>query len=294
MTTTAAPPGVPDVDVAMARHRPRPWRWLLGAVLLVLAAQLAWFVTHNDRFEWPVVAEYLFEPNVLAGLGTSVLLTVVAMLGGSVLGVLLALGQLADFGPVRWVCTLYIGVFRGIPPLVQLLFWFNLAYLLPRLSIGVPFGPTFESWSTNDLITPLTAALIGLTLHESAYMAEIVRAGILSVDPGQRDAAMAMGFTGGQTFLRVVLPQAMRVIIPPSGSQFISLLKGTSLVSVIAMTDLLHAVQVVYNQTYQIVPLLIVACFWYLVVVTALSFLQQRLERRFGRGQRTTRGEWLA
>ncbi|HEX7305637.1 amino acid ABC transporter permease [Lentzea sp.] len=294
MTATAAPPGVGDVDVATARHRPRPWRWLAGAVIGVLAAQLAWFVTHNDRFEWPVVAEHLFDPNVLAGLGTSVLLTVVAMLAGSVLGVLLALGQLAGFGPVRWTCTLYIGLFRGIPPLVQLLFWFNLAYLLPRLSIGVPFGPTFGSWSTNDLITPLTAALIGLTLHESAYMAEIVRAGILSVDPGQRDAAMAMGFTGGQTFLRVVLPQAMRVIIPPSGSQFISLLKGTSLVSVIAMTDLLHAVQVVYNQTYQIVPLLIVACFWYLVVVTALSFLQQRLERRFGRGQRTARGEWQA
>ncbi|MFD5825284.1 amino acid ABC transporter permease [Lentzea sp. NPDC060358] len=296
MTATAAPAtgDLPDVDVATARPRPRPWRWLAGALLAVLAFQVAWFVTHNDRFEWPVVAEYLFDPDVLAGLGMSVLLTVVAMLAGSALGVLLALGQLADFGPVRWVCTLYIGLFRSIPPLVQLLFWFNLAYLLPRLSIGVPFGPTFGSWPTNDLITPLTAALIGLTLHEAAYMAEIVRAGVLSVDPGQRDAALAMGFTGGQTFLRVVLPQAMRVIIPPSGSQFISLLKGTSLVSVIAMTDLLHAVQTVYNQTYQIVPMLIVACFWYLVVVTALSFAQQRLERRFGRGQRSSRGEWLA
>lgn len=296
MTATAAPETgeLPDVDVATARHRFRPWRWLSGAVIAVLAFQVAWFVTHNDRFEWPVVAEYLFDPNVLAGLGMSVLLTVLAMLAGSALGVLLALGRLADFGPVRWTCALYIGLFRGIPPLVQLLFWFNLAYLLPRLSVGVPFGPTLGSWSTNDLITPLTAALIGLTLHEAAYMAEIVRAGILSVDPGQRDAAMAMGFTGGQTFFRVVLPQAMRVIIPPTGSQFISLLKGTSLVSVIAMTDLLHAVQTVYNQTYQIVPMLIVACFWYLVVVTALSFAQLRLERRFGRGQRSSRGEWLA
>ncbi|MFC4855908.1 amino acid ABC transporter permease [Actinophytocola glycyrrhizae] len=276
------------VDVATARGRPRPLRWLGGAVLVVLAAQVAWFLTHNDRLEWPVVADYLFDPNVLAGLGTSIMLTVVAMVAGSVLGVLLAMGQLADFAPVRWVCTVYVGLFRGIPPLVQLLFWFNLAYLLPRLSIGVPFGPTFGSWSTNDVITPLTAALIGLTLHEAAYMAEIVRAGILSVDTGQRDAAMAMGFTDGQAFLRVVLPQAMRVIIPPSGSQFISLMKGTSLVSVIAMTDLLHAVQSVYNQTYQIVPLLLVACFWYLVVVTALSFGQQRLERRFGRGQWST------
>ena len=277
---------VPDaeVDVATARQRPRPLRWLGGAVLLVLVAQVAWFLTHNDQLEWPVVAEYLFDPNVLAGLGMSVLLTVVAMVAGSVLGVLLAMGQLAGFAPVRWLCTFYVGLFRGIPPLVQLLFWFNLAYLLPRLSIGIPFGPVFGSWSTNDVITPLTAAMVGLTLHESAYMAEIIRAGILSVDGGQRDAAMAMGFTEGQTFFRVVLPQAMRVIIPPSGSQFITILKGTSLVSVIAMTDLLHAVQQVYNQTYQIVPMLIVACFWYLVVVTALSFGQQRLERRFGRG----------
>ncbi|CAM3518482.1 amino acid ABC transporter permease [Kibdelosporangium persicum] len=290
-TTTAA---APDVDVATARPRPRPLRWLGGAVLAVVAAQIAWFLTHNDRLEWPVVAEYLFDANVLAGLATSIGLTVAAMVAGSALGVLLATGQLAAFAPVRWACTLYVGVFRGIPPLVQLLFWFNLAYLLPRLSIGIPFGPTFESWSTNDVVTPLTAALVGLTLHESAYMAEIVRAGILSVAAGQRDAAMAMGFTGGQAFVRVVLPQAMRVIIPPTGSQFISLLKGTSLVSVIAMTDLLHAVQSVYNQTYQIVPLLIVACFWYLVVVTALSFGQQRLERRFGRGQRSATGRWPA
>jgi polar amino acid transport system permease protein len=273
-----------EVDVATARHRPRPLRWLVVAVLLVLAAQVGWFLTHNDALEWPVVAKYLFDPNVLAGLGISVLLTVVAMTAGSVLGVLLAVGQLAGFSPVRWVCAGYVGLFRGIPPLVQLLFWFNLAYLLPRLSIGIPFGPVFGSWPTNDVVTPLTAALVGLTLHESAYMAEIVRAGMLSVDGGQRDAAMAMGFTGGQTFWRIVLPQAMRVIIPPSGSQFITLLKGSSLVSVIAMTDLLHAVQQVYSRTYQIVPMLIVACFWYLVVVTALSFGQQRLERRFGRG----------
>ncbi|GAB3444783.1 amino acid ABC transporter permease [Actinophytocola sediminis] len=288
MTTVLDRPA--EVDVATARHRPRPLRWLGGAVLVLLAAQVGWFLTHNDQLEWSVVADYLFDANVLAGLGTSVLLTVVAMAGGSVLGVLLAMGQSAGFAPVRWVCALYVGLFRGIPPLVQLLFWFNLAYLLPKLSVGIPFGPEFGSWPTNDVITPLTAALIGLTLHESAYMAEIIRAGILSVDGGQRDAAMAMGFTGDQAFFRVVLPQAMRVIIPPSGSQFISLLKGTSLVSVIAMTDLLHAVQSVYNQTYQIVPLLIVACFWYLVVVTALSFGQQRLERRFGRGTAVGRG----
>ncbi|MFC5819520.1 amino acid ABC transporter permease [Nonomuraea harbinensis] len=273
------------VDVAAARPRVRPMRWVAGAVMLVLAAQLGWFLYTNPRFEWPVVGQYLFHPNVLLGLGMTVLLTVICMTLGSGLGVLLAVGRLSAFRPLSWACTLYIGLFRGVPPLVQLLFWFNLAYLLPRISLGVPFGPTFASWPTNTVISALTAAIIGFTLHEAAYMAEIVRAGILGVDAGQRDAARAMGFTAGQSFFKVVLPQAMRVIIPPTGSQFISLLKGTSLVSVIALADLLYSVQVIYNQTYQIVPLLIVACFWYLIVVTLLSVGQQRLERHFGKGQ---------
>jgi polar amino acid transport system permease protein len=198
--------------------------------------------------------------------------------------VLLAAGQNSDFWPVRLVCQGYVAIFRGIPPLVQLIFWFNLAYLLPRLSIDVPFGPTLLWWDTNSVITPLSAAVIGLSLVESAYMAEIIRAGVLGVDQGQREAASAMGFTPTQTFFRIVLPQAMRTIIPPAGSQFISVLKGTALVSVIAMNDLLHSVQVIYNQTYEIVPMLIVACFWYLTVVTLLTLGQRRLERHFARG----------
>ncbi|MGY1714942.1 amino acid ABC transporter permease [Geodermatophilus nigrescens] len=293
MTTThpAPDPAVqerPPDDVAAARPRFRPGRWLLGAVLLVVGAQLATFLVGNERFEWDVVGEYLFHPTVLQGLGMSVMLTVIAMVVGSALGVVLAAGQLSDFGPVRWASTLYVGVFRGIPPLVQLIFWYNLAFLVPDVSIGIPFGPTFASWSANEVITPLTAALIGLTLHEAAYMAEIVRAGILAVDPGQRDAARAMGFNGRQAFFKVVLPQAMRVIIPPTGSQFISLLKGTSLVSVIAMSDLLHSVQVIYNRTYDVIPMLVVACIWYLTVVTVLSLGQKRLERHFGRGHDRT------
>ncbi|MEO3889295.1 amino acid ABC transporter permease [Nonomuraea sp. B5E05] len=274
------------VDVALARPRIRPLRWVVGAVLLVLVAQFAWFLVTNPRFAWPVVGTYLFDPNILRGLGMSLLLTVIGMVLGSVLGVLLASGRLSGFKPVSWACGVYVAVFRGIPPLVQLIFWFNLGYLLPRISLGVPFGPTFVSWPTNSVISSLTAAVIGLTLHEAAYMAEIVRAGILAVDGGQRDAARAMGFTSRQSFVKVVLPQAMRVIVPPTGSQFISLLKGTSLVSVIAMADLLYSVQVIYNRTYEIVPLLIVACAWYLVVVTVLSLGQRRLEQHFGRGQR--------
>lgn len=273
-------------DVSSARRRFYYRHLLLGALLVVLGAQLVQFLVTNPRFEWGVVAGYLFEPVVLRGLAMSLLLTVVGMVIGTSLGMVLAAAALSDFPPARLLARLYVSVFRGIPPLVQLVFWYNLAYLLPEIPLGLPFGPVFHAWPTNDVITPLTAAILGLSLHEGGYMTEIIRAGILGVDPGQREAAKAMGFTGGQTFFRIVLPQAMRVIIPPTGSQFISLLKGTSLVSVIAMTDLLHSVQLIYQRTYEVVPLLLVACIWYLAVVTVLTMVQQRLERRFSRGYR--------
>lgn len=277
-----------EVDVARARGRLRPSRVVISILLVLVTAQIVLFLVTNERFEWPVVAEYLFNPSVLLGLGMSIMLTFVGMVLGSILGTALAAGQLSEFMPLRWACIVFVGVFRGVPPLVQLIFWYNLAYLLPRLSVGVPFGPELFSWPTNDLITPLTAAIIGLSLHEAAYMAEIIRAGILSVDSGQRDAAAAMGFSRWHSFTRVVLPQAMRVIIPPTGSQVIALMKGTSLVSVIAMGDLLHSVQVIYNRTYDVVPMLIVAVIWYLVVVTALTVVQRRVEQRFSRGMSRT------
>ncbi len=276
MTAAATPPS--PVDVSEARGRIRPLRIIGGALIVVVAAGIAWFLISNERFEWGVVAEYLFSPSVLLGLGVSIMLTVVGMVLGSVLGTFLAAGQLSDFVPLRLACIAFVGFFRGVPPLVQLSFWYNLAYLLPKIDVG------FASWSTNDIITPLTAAIIGLSLHESAYMAEIIRGGIESVDQGQRDGAAAMGFSRWHTFSRIVLPQAMRVILPPSGSQVIALLKGTSLVSVIAMGDLLHAVQVIYNRTYEVVPMLIVAVIWYLVVVAVLTVVQRRVERHFGRG----------
>lgn len=276
------------VDVAQARPRVRPLRILGTAVLVLVVFGILSFLVTNERFEWPVVAEYLFNPSVLLGLVTSVLLMVVAMVLGTALGTVLAAGQLSDYWPVRTACLTFVGFFRGVPPLVQLIFWYNLAYLLPRISVGVPFGPELFSWSTNDLITPLTAAIIGLSLHEAAYMAEIIRAGILSVDQGQHDASAAMGFSRWHSFSRIVLPQAMRVIIPPTGSQVIATLKGTSLVSVIAMGDLLHAVQVIYNRTYDVVPMLIVAVIWYLVAVTVLTFFQRKVEDHYSRGATRT------
>jgi polar amino acid transport system permease protein len=274
----------PPVDVARARPRFQPVRLVVAIVIALVLIDLIVFLATNQRLQWNVVFSYLFDPSVLTGLGMSILLTVIGITIGALLGAVLAAGQLSDRREIRWVCQLYVGVFRGIPPLVQLIFWYNLAYLIPRLAIGVPFGPDLFSLKTNDVITPFTAAIIGLSLHEAAYMAEIIRGGISAVDPGQRDAARALGFSRGQTFRKIVLPQAMRVIIPPTGSQFISLLKGTSLVSVIAMTDLLYSVQLIYNRTYQVVPLLIVAVIWYLVVVTLLTFGQRRLENYFGRG----------
>lgn len=288
-STPSAPTARTDaVDVANARPRIRPLRILATAVLVLVAFGIVSFLVTNERFEWGIVAEYLFNPSVLLGLVTSVLLMVAAMVLGTALGTALAAGQLSGYWPVRIACVTFVGFFRGVPPLVQLIFWFNLAYLLPRISVGVPFGPEAFSWSTNDLITPLTAAIIGLSLHEAAYMAEIIRAGIISVDQGQHDASAAMGFSRWRSFTRIVLPQAMRVIIPPTGSQVIATLKGTSLVSVIAMGDLLHSVQVIYNRTYDVVPMLIVAVIWYLVAVTVLTIFQRRVENYYSRGATRT------
>jgi polar amino acid transport system permease protein len=192
--------------------------------------------------------------------------------------------RLSDFRVGRYIAEFYAWLFRGTPLLIQLLFWYNLAYLLPNIEIGIPFGPTLYSWDTNELITPFIAALLGLALNEAAYMAEIMRAGIQSVDSGQLDAAKSLGFTPAKSFFRIVLPQAMRFVLPPAGSQVIGMLKGTSLVSVIAMTDLLFSVQTIYNRTFKVVPMLIVAVIWYLLVFTLLSYFQKKMEAYFSRG----------
>jgi polar amino acid transport system permease protein len=203
---------------------------------------------------------------------------------GTVIGTLLALMKLSTFRTARVFASLYTWLFRGTPLLIQLLFWYNLAYLLPNISIGIPFGPTLVSWDTNELITPFIAAVLGLALNEAAYMTEIMRAGILSVDSGQRDASRALGFTPFKSFSRIIFPQAMRIVLPPASSQVIGMLKGTSLVSVIAMTDLLFSVQTIYNRNFKVVPLLLVAVVWYLAVFSVLTYLQSRLEQRFSRG----------
>ena len=276
-------------DVALARARPHWGQRAALAVMVLLGLQLLVFLLTNPRLEWGVVAQYLTAANVLAGLGISVLLTAVGMTLATLLGTALALLKLGSFAAGRHFANFYTWLFRGTPLLIQLLAWYNLAYLLPEITLGVPFaGPTFARWDTNEVITPFVAAVLGLALNEAAYMAEIMRAGILSVDSGQRDAARALGFTPARAFWRIVFPQAMRVVLPPAGSQVIGMLKGTSLVSVIAMTDLLFSVQTIYNRNFKVVPLLIVAVVWYLAVFTLLTLLQSRLERHYSRGHADT------
>jgi len=254
----------------------------IGVTLMVLVALwiLRTLVT-NPNFEWSVVFHYLFAPVVLRGLGLTLVLTVASMAIGIVLSVFLAVMKMSRKAYLRLPATAYLWFFRGTPLLVQLIFWYNLAFLFPVISIGIPFGPTLFQGSANDLITPATAALLGLALNEGAYMAEIVRSGILSVEAGQQEAARALGMTSGQILRRIVLPQATRIIIPPTGNQMIGMLKTTSLVSVIAMSDLLYAVQTISSRTFQTVPLLIVACVWYLLMTSVLSGVQTRIERYF-------------
>ncbi|MFE4540795.1 amino acid ABC transporter permease [Streptomyces scopuliridis] len=282
--TAAAPDAVPAVDVAGAAPVRHPLRWLSVLVLAVLAAQLGHFLVTNPNFEWSTVGSYFGAQVIGEGIATTIELTVVAMLIGIVGGVLVAVGRMSENRVLSAVCGAYVWFFRGIPVLVQLVFWYNLSALLPRISFGVPFGPEFIGGQTNSLITPLFAAILGLGLNEAAYMAEIVRGGLLGVDQGQTEAAAALGMGRARILRRVVLPQAMRFIVPPTGSQVINMMKATSLVSVIALADLLYTVQSIYNRTFETIPLLIVACLWYLVMTSVLYVGQSFIERYYARG----------
>jgi polar amino acid transport system permease protein len=284
----ATAPGTPaerepeQIRAIPVRH---PGRWIAAAILLILAANAVYSLANNENVGWEIIGQYLFSSRVLHGLLTTLILTAIAMAIGIVLGVVLAIMRMSPNPVVSTASWLYIWVFRGTPVLVQILFWGFLGALYSRLSLGVPFGgPELVGGTTKDIITPFAAAVLGLGLNEGAYMAEIVRAGILSVDEGQNEAAQALGMKRIQILRRIVLPQAMRVIIPPTGNETISMLKTTSLVSVIAYTELLYSVQLIYSANYKTIPLLIVASLWYLLFTSILSIGQYFLERRFGRG----------
>jgi len=253
-------------------------------LIIVVAAALIKSVATNPRFGWGTVGEYLFAPTVMDGLVKTIELTFLSMIIGIAIGVLLAVMRLSPNPIVVAASGFYIWLFRGTPVLVQLLFWAFIAALYPVITLGVPFGPALVSLDANTWITPFVAVLLGLGLNEGAYMSEIVRAGLLSVDEGQEEAAKALGMRRMMTMRRVILPQAMRVIIPPTGNETIGMLKTTSLVSVLAYTELLYAVQLIYATNYKQIPLLIVASIWYLVLTTILSIGQYFIERHYGRG----------
>lgn len=273
--------GHPDEPIVRLR---RPGRWVAAAVLAVLAAMCVHFVATSPKLRLDLVAGYLFERSILRGLLSTLELTVAAMLVGVVLGTAIAMMRLSQNPLLRAVGSGYVWLFRGTPILVQLLFWFFLGTILPQISVGIPFGPSFASVPTNTLITQFTAAILGLGLNEAAYMAEIVRAGIGSVDRGQTEAAHALGMSPWVTYRRVVLPQAARLIVPPTANETISMLKMTSLVLVIGLPELMTTAQLIYGRNFQQIPLLIVASIWYLVLTTVLTVIQSRIERRMSRG----------
>ncbi|MFT4464699.1 MAG: amino acid ABC transporter permease [Sodalis sp. (in: enterobacteria)] len=238
-----------------------PGRWIATGVFALLLILMVHSMVMNDNFAWPVVGRYLFSPIILSGLWVTLWLTVVIMLLAIVLGVAIAAMRLASNPLLAWCSGGYIWFFRGTPVLVQLIFWYNLAALYPQVTLGIPHLFTLYQGSMNDLITPYTTAILGLGLNEAAYMAEIIRGGMSSVDSGQQEAARALGMKQGLWLSRVVLPQAVPFIIPPTGNQVIGMLKTTSLVSVISLSDLLYSAQSIYSRTFENIPYLAFAVF---------------------------------
>ena len=288
MTTTptrepragATPPE--EIKAVPVRH---PGRWVGVAVLAVLAAMLFNGIVNNSAYRWDTVGRYLFDRRLSQAALVTLELTVLAMVLGVVLGIVLAVMRLSPNPILSSAAWIYLWIFRGTPVYTQLVFWGLISVLYPRIGIGIPFGPQFASFETTKVITFFVAAVIGLALNEAAYMAEIVRAGILSVGEGQVEAASALGMQRPQIMRRIVLPQAMRVIIPPTGNELISMLKTTSLVVAVPLTtDLYSKSREISLALFQPVPLLICAAIWYLAITSVLMTGQYYLERRFARG----------
>ncbi|MEU5786248.1 amino acid ABC transporter permease [Micromonospora purpureochromogenes] len=270
------------VRVVPVRHY---GRWVTALLVVGLTVLFVRALLDSPNLEPGTIREYLFKDYVLDGVVTTLWLTLLAMVLGTVGGVLLAVMRLSANPVLRGVSWAFIWVFRGTPLLVQIIFFGFLGALFPRLTLSVPFtGTVLFDQPTSVVVTGTVAAVLALSLNEMAYAAEVIRGGILAVDAGQTEAAAALGMSPMLTLRRVVLPQAMRVIIPPMGNETITMLKSTALVSIIAGRDLMTAVQTVYQNNYKVIPLLVVAAIWYLALVSLLSAGQWLIERRFGRG----------
>ncbi|MBJ7350681.1 MAG: amino acid ABC transporter permease [Rhodococcus sp.] len=274
---------MPDEQLVVARTW-HPWRWVIAVATLIVVGQfLHGFVT-NPGWDWGTFAQYFTAASVMSALWLTIQLTFWGTLIGFAIGIGLAVARLSDNPVLQVISWFYIWAFRSIPLIVQLLFWFNIAYLYQTLSLGIPFGPSFFQFDVNSVISGSTAAIIGLALHQAAYSAEIVRAGIISVDQGQLEAAAALGIPKRREFFKIVLPQAMRGILPNAANEVISLFKGTSIVSVMAIAELFYQVQVIYGRNGRVVPLLMVATVWYIILTSVLSIVQFYVERHYAKG----------
>jgi len=280
---TAAPFDTRTEGLRIVR-RPRWGRHATAAILLSLLAWIAWSFAHG-QIDWPTVGKFFAAPAILRGLVNTIVMAFWAMVVGIVLGTAFAVMYLSPNRVMQGTALFYIWFFRGTPLLLQLLLWFNLALVFPTIGI-----PGLVEFRTVDLVTPFVATLLGLGMNQGAYTAEVVRAGILSVDQGQIEAAQSIGMTRLKALRRIVLPQAMRVIIPPVGNEAISMVKLTSVASVIQYAEILRNAQTIYYANARTIELLIVAAIWYLAVVTVLQIGQYFLERHFSRGRRPARG----
>lgn len=281
MTALAPPPiGKSAHQIANMQLVPRRHYGRMVASVVIIVLLLAFIrALSKSQIEWSYVRQFLTAPVIMTGLVNTLVMTVCAMLLGIALGVIFAIMRVSSNPVLRSVAMGYIFLFRGAPALLQLLLWFNLALIFP--TIGIP--GLFE-FRTVDLMTPFVAAMLGLGIQQGAYTAEVVRGGLLAVDSGQYEAARAIGMTQFQMLRRIVLPQAMRVIVPPVGNEVIGMVKLTSLASVIQYDEILHNAQIIYFANSRVLELLIVASVWYLLVVSLLSVGQYYIERHFGRG----------
>ena len=287
-----SPNGTEQAEAIKAIRLRHPWR---NVVAVILVAMLVLFVvdaSQREAYGWDNFAKFIFDRRISQAAGYTLLLTVYSMIIAIILGVTLAVMRLSDNPVVKGIAWLYLWVFRGTPVYVQLVFWGLFATIYSTIDIGIPFTEPWLSVETNDLISVFWLAVIGLALNESAYMAEIVRAGILSVDKGQDEAATALGMSWLQTMTRVVIPQAMRIIIPPTGNEVISILKTTSLVTAIPFSlELYGRSRDISVVIFDPIPLLLVASAWYLLFTSILMVGQYFLEKRFSRGVGQARPE---
>lgn len=277
------------VELLDAKPVPRPGRWVSAIIVAILAAMAIHGLITNVNFQWGVVFQWLFSASIMQGVAFTIILTVLAMAVGTVLAITMAIMRQSVNPVLRWVAMAYIWFFRGTPIYTQLIFWSLLPTLYPSLSVGVPFLGTLWGWevsfNTATYFTPFWMAFVGLGLNEGAYLAEIMRAGLLSVSKGQWEAATALGMPRATIFRRIILPQAMRVIVPPIGNETISMLKTTSLVSAIPFTlELTFIARQRGQATFAPVPLLIAAAIWYLVITSLLMVIQSMIEKHFGKG----------